>query len=65
MRDFGTRWASDARSVALLTPSVIVPHDCNVVLNPLHPRAGEVRLLGSETIRFDARLLRRRATFGR
>jgi RES domain-containing protein len=57
-RDFGTAWAREARSVALLTPSVIVPHDCNVVLNRLHPRASEVRLVGCERITIDERLRR-------
>jgi RES domain-containing protein len=57
-RDFGAQWAREARSLALLTPSVIVPHDCNVVINPLHPRADEVRLVGCEVVTLDERLRR-------
>lgn len=55
-RRFGSAWARERRSLALLVPSLVMPHDVNVVLNPLHPRMADVRRLGSERITLDPRL---------
>ena len=57
-RDHGTAWARERRSLALLAPSIVMPHERNVILNPRHPRAGEVRIVRSERITLDPRLLR-------
>lgn len=59
-RDFGAAWVREGRSLALLTPSVIVPHDCNVVINASHPRVDEVRLVSCEVVMLDERLRRGR-----
>lgn len=34
---YGTRWVAEMRSALLLVPSVIVPEEMNVLINPLHP----------------------------
>ena len=40
--DFGSQWAQDMRSALLLVPSVIVPEEMNVLINPLHPDAASI-----------------------
>lgn len=35
--DFGTRWARSNASLLLRVPSVIVPEESNVLINPRHP----------------------------
>lgn len=55
-RDFGTAWARTGRSLALRPPSLVVPHDRNVILNPLHPRMGEVAEVSREPVSLDPRL---------
>lgn len=54
-RRYGDRWAAEQRSAALIVPSAVVPQEANVLLNPLHPRFGEVRLTEQHPFRFDSR----------
>ncbi|MFC7555345.1 RES family NAD+ phosphorylase [Pseudoroseomonas wenyumeiae] len=39
---FGTDWLRSRRSVLLLVPSVIVPEERNILINPLHPAGGGI-----------------------
>ena len=57
-RDFGNAWLQEQRSLALVVPSVVMPFENNVVVNPLHPRAVTVRIISSHVITLDQRLLR-------
>ena len=52
----GDEWAASQRSLALLVPSVIIPEEWNIVLNPLHPRAASIELQPSIPFHFDQRL---------
>lgn len=52
----GDRWLASLDSLALRVPSVHSASDFNVVLNPLHPDANSVRLLGQHRYAFDGRL---------
>ena len=59
---FGDRWAGEMRSLALIVPSVVISsqsmlRERNVLLNPLHPRIGEVSYDRPQRIRLDERLL--------
>jgi len=36
---FGTDWLRSGRSALLLVPSVIVPEECNILINPRHEAA--------------------------
>jgi RES domain-containing protein len=56
MRGFGDEWLSAGEKLWLQAPSVIVPQDMNVMLNPAHPRFSEVRIVSEETFQFDSRL---------
>jgi len=55
-RRFGSAWAKAHRSLALRVPSLVMPHEHNLLLNPLHPRAPEVRVHGREIATLDPRL---------
>ena len=41
--DYGTQWARAARSALLFVPSIIIPEEQNVLINPLHPDAQGLR----------------------
>jgi RES domain-containing protein len=55
-QEFGTQWLKGAGELVLLVPSVIVPESMNAVINPLHLRYAEVRLMIIRDFRFDSRM---------
>ena len=55
-RTIGDRWLSAQRSLALAVPSVVLPESTNVLLNPMHQRANELRVVDQQPFRFDVRL---------
>lgn len=57
-RRYGDTWATEARSIALLVPSAMIPEELNVLLNPLHPRFAEVEVRSQRPFRLDPRLAR-------
>jgi RES domain-containing protein len=57
-RALGDAWVREARSLALVVPSVVLPAERNVLLNPSHPQMRRVRTLPPEPFAFDRRLLR-------
>jgi RES domain-containing protein len=46
--DYGEVWIKQGRSVLLLVPSIIVPEESNVLINPGHPDAAAI---GSKKVR--------------
>jgi RES domain-containing protein len=56
-RELGRRWLEANDSLALLVPSVIVPEERNVLLNPLHPAFSELQTSDVMPFHFDDRLL--------
>ena len=58
-RTYGDRWLATGRSAALRVPSVLVPSEFNLLLNPVH-RAFSLRWIvsGPDSVTFDPRLLR-------
>lgn len=58
-RDFGDKWLSDLRSVALRVPSVITEgREHNILINPLHPAFSRISSGAPEEIHWDTRLFR-------
>jgi RES domain-containing protein len=55
-RSVGDEWLTSRRSLALAVPSVVLPESTNFILNPLHPRSAELRLIAQRPFTFDARL---------
>jgi RES domain-containing protein len=57
-RGFGDRWVLERASVALLVPSVVLPAERNLLINPTHPAVRRVKAQSPEAFAFDRRLLR-------
>jgi RES domain-containing protein len=55
-RRFGDRWIAEQRSCVLLTPSVIVPTEQNVVINPAHTDFTRVTASALRPMNWDERL---------
>jgi RES domain-containing protein len=55
-RAVGDRWLKEARSLALIVPSVVLPESRNILLNPQHPNAARMRLASQQPFTFDPRL---------
>ena len=55
-QSIGSAWLERRSSVALRVPSVVVPMESNVLLNPRHPDMTRVRISSNEAFRFDSRL---------
>lgn len=60
-RRYGHQWATDRRSLAILVPSVIIPIEFNLLLNPLHPKFAAVDWGAPQSFEFDPRLLNKSA----
>lgn len=52
----GRAWISRGHDLVLQVPSILVPEESNLVLNPLHPHIADVRIVSSRAFRFDPRL---------
>jgi len=52
----GTEWQRGGRSAALVVPSVLVPQEYCVLINPEHPDTDKIMLSFPEPFTFDARL---------
>lgn len=55
-KDIGSRWAEEQTEALLRVPSVIVPVEYNLLLNPRHPEAAKLSISAPESFSFDPRL---------
>lgn len=55
-RAAGDDWISRGRDLVLQVPSILVPEEANLVLNPAHPAMGDVAIVSTRSFRFDPRL---------
>ena len=55
---FGTIWSRSRASALLRVPSIIVPDECNVLINPLHPDTSGIRAVKMRRWLYDPRLQR-------
>lgn len=53
--DAGNAWLDAARSAVLVVPSVIVPEETNVLVNPRHPDAARLRAAKLRPWQYDGR----------
>ena len=56
MRTLGDAWIRDKATLAVLAPSVPIRGEWNVLVNPLHSRAGEIAIQAPQPFVFDARM---------
>jgi RES domain-containing protein len=57
-RAVGDEWLARGSELVLRAPSVVVPEDVNIMLNPVHPRMNEVAIVSTRSFHFDRRLAR-------
>jgi RES domain-containing protein len=55
-RSIGDEWLREERSLALYVPCAVLPESLNVLINPLHLRMTEVKLVDQGLFTFDPRL---------
>jgi RES domain-containing protein len=58
LQELGSYWANQAKSPVLKVPSVVVEHEWNYVLNPLHPDFSKITWDTGTRFSLDPRLLR-------
>ncbi len=58
---FGTEWARNRRTPVLVVPSVVVPEEVNVLVNPLHPSCASVIAHKVRLWTYDPRVQKRHA----
>lgn len=56
-RALGDDWVARQSHLLLGVPSALVPEELNYLINPAHPDAGRVRVVGARPFSFDERLL--------
>jgi RES domain-containing protein len=56
-RAAGDAWIAAGHALIFAAPSIIVPEDLNLMLNPAHPRMHDVTIVSTRRFRFDARLV--------
>jgi RES domain-containing protein len=59
-KQFGDNWIVARSSLGLLVPSVIASDERNILLNPAHPRFGDVRVAKKSRVQMDMRLYEQR-----
>lgn len=53
----GDQWAAGGAVLLLRVPSAVVPEESNLLINPDHPRAGDVLVVSIRPFAFDSRLV--------
>jgi RES domain-containing protein len=56
--ELGDMWVDDGTFLWLGVPSVIVPQEYNILINPRHARSAEIRVLSTNSFGFDHRLFK-------
>lgn len=54
---FGFAWLQSGRSALLRVPSVLIPRESNILLNPAHPDVASFNSVIETDVRLDSRLL--------
>ncbi len=54
--DLGERWLASMHSAILIVPSVVVPEELNVLINPRHPQTARLKAVKLRQWLYDARL---------
>ena len=57
LADIGTRWTLSNETLLLRVPSVVIPHEFNILINPSHTDINKIAISKIEKYQFDDRLL--------
>jgi RES domain-containing protein len=57
-QEFGEQWIASRSSLVLTVPSALMPSESNYVINPLHHHFAKLRVLPSEPLSLEPRLLK-------
>lgn len=55
LADIGTKWIHEDENVGLRVPSVLVPDEWNILLNPSSPNYKEIKIQSVEPFQIDSR----------
>jgi RES domain-containing protein len=55
-RQLGDAWIAGRETLVCTIPSIIIPRENNLMVNPAHPSMSKVRIVETEGFRFDPRL---------
>lgn len=55
----GDTWAREEASLGLLVPSAILPQENNLIINPRHPKSGNLKIVEIIPYQVDRRLLKK------
>ncbi len=58
-KEYGYKWIKEARTVALIVPSIIVPQEYNIVINPAHEDFKLLKASDPKKIKWDQRLFKK------
>jgi len=58
LRAIGDKWIREKPSLAIEVPSAALRVEWNVLVNPLHPAAAQIKIEEPQAFRFDARMFR-------
>ena len=56
IQHLGSRWIHSLRTAALFVPSIVIPEEFNVLLNPVHPDYARLEVGRPRKFQFDARM---------
>jgi RES domain-containing protein len=56
LKEIGTTWLKEKRSAVLTVPSIIVPIENNLLINPLHPESSAIKITKEYVFNLDPRL---------
>ena len=54
--DYGALWLKAAKEALLVVPSIVIPEESNILVNPVHPDAAKLRVLNVTRVEYDHRL---------
>lgn len=57
-QQYGDQWVEAGNALVLQVPSVVVPHACNYIFNPLHTAWSKVHFHEPENLYVDPRLIK-------
>jgi len=58
VQNYALDWINEEKYLGLKVPSIIIPREKNILINPLHSDFSKVKLLTVEPFSFDTRLLK-------